>query len=100
MKSDNAAAGLPSEGLGASSRRPLQGRQDDSFVPCTSGSEDEDDLYLLAKSLFDMKVSKGFTNGRYLLSFFLLLAYAQCIEGHGRICIVCWGSGIWTHALD
>lgn len=28
----------------------------DSFMPSTSGSDEEDDIYLLAKSIFEMRV--------------------------------------------
>lgn len=48
--------GLPNDTIGAGSRLHSTGRQGDSFVPSTSGNEEEDDLYLLAKSVFDLKV--------------------------------------------
>ena len=48
-------AGLPAE---ASSSRPHQAsRHSDNFLPSTSGSLEEDDTYLLAKTVFDMRVS-------------------------------------------
>ena len=48
-------AGLPAE---ASSSRPQQAsRHSDNFLPSTSGSLEEDDTYLLAKTVFDMRVS-------------------------------------------
>ena len=49
-------AGLPNDAMDMGARVQSSGRQSDSFVPSTSGSEEEDDLYLLAKSVFDLKV--------------------------------------------
>ena len=49
--------GLPSNNLTLRNKSHSSLRQNDSFVPSTSGSEEEDDLYLLAKSIFDLKVS-------------------------------------------
>jgi len=48
--------GLPPESHDRVGRSQTTGRQGDSFVPSTSGSEEEDDLFLLAKSIFDLKV--------------------------------------------
>ena len=70
-------AGLPNDNTVVKSRSQSGGRQSDTFVPSTSGSEEEDDLYLLAKSIFDLKVSTRLCFICMCVSHGLILSFVQ-----------------------